>query len=361
MQYSAQTNFSHKAAEKNGVLLVNLGSPDRPDTDAVRRYLAEFLWDPRVVEVARPLWWLILHGIILRFRPARSARKYATIWQEGGSPLTIITRNQALALQKVLQANPVSEGGPETVVDCAMRYGNPSIASVLTRMLNEGVTRLLVLPLYPQYSATTTGAVFDRVADVLKQQRRIPELRFITHYHDSPEYIEACAAHIQKVRDEEGKAGMLLFSYHGIPQRYLHAGDPYHCECHKTSRLIAEQMGLTAGEWMTTFQSRFGREPWLQPYTDKTLKRLAAEGVESVQVFCPGFAADCLETLEEIDEENREIYLEAGGKRFTYIPALNTEPLHIRVLDTIVRANLAGWQRWRQPNEAAFLTLGGSG
>lgn len=304
----------------------------------------------------RPLWWLILHGIILRIRPSRSARKYASIWQAQGSPLTSITADQTLALAKRFSVHPPYAEGPELVIDFAMRYGNPSIESVISRMMAQGVTRLLVLPLYPQYSATTTGSVFDRVADVLKRFRRVPELRFLTHYHDHPEYILACAEQIRSNFQQDGIPDKLILSYHGIPERYFRAGDPYFCECHKTSRLIAEQLGLEDHQWMTTFQSRFGREPWLQPYTDETLRSLAQQG-SSVSVFCPGFAADCLETLEEIDEENREIFLEAGGKRFSYIPALNAESTHLRALETLIRNNLAPWGLTRQPNEKRYEAL----
>ncbi|MBK8971632.1 MAG: ferrochelatase [Hahellaceae bacterium] len=353
MQYTGQTSYSHSTPEKNGVLLINLGSPDNPDTASVRRYLAEFLWDPRIVEVPRLLWWLVLHGIILRFRPARSARKYASIWQEHGSPLTQITADQTRALGKLVKANPLGPNSPELVVEYAMRYGNPSIEHVITRMLEDGVSRLLIVPLYPQYSATTTASVFDRVVDVLKKFRRLPELRFLTHYHDHPDYIDACADRIRESFKHDGKPDTLLFSYHGIPERYFKAGDPYFCECHKTSRLIAEKLALPEGTWKTTFQSRFGREPWLQPYTDETLKNLGKQ-VEAVSVFCPGFAADCLETLEEIDDENREIFLEAGGKRFVYIPALNTESAHIRALDALIRRNLTGWDTLRQASAEQF-------
>ena len=354
MQYTSQPDFSHASAARNGVLLVNLGSPDAPDPASVRRYLAEFLWDPRVVEMARPLWWLILHGIILRLRPARSARKYAAIWLDSGSPLTSITRSQTIALEKLLRRDPLGEEAPETLVEFAMRYGNPSIETVLHRLLDAGVTRLVVLPLYPQYSGTTTGAVFDKVAEVLKRRRWVPDLRFISQYHDHPDYIDACAEHILRAQEEHGEAERMLFSYHGIPERYFRAGDPYFCECQKTSRLIAERLGLPADRWLTTFQSRFGREPWLQPYTDQTLRQLARDGVGSVQVFCPGFAADCLETLEEIDEENREIFLEAGGRRFTYIPALNADPQHVRALDTIIRQGMQGWTQQRRPDEGTY-------
>lgn len=337
--YKGQAGFSHDTALKVGVLLTNLGTPDAPTTPALRRYLAEFLWDPRVVEVPRPLWWLILHGIILRVRPRKSAQAYASVWTEQGSPLLLHTRDQAQALSERLK----SEFGDAIVVDYAMRYGNPGIAEALERLQQQGVDRLLVLPLYPQYSAATSGSTFDAVAADLTGRRWLPGLRFISHYHDFPPYIEAMARHIETHWQAHGRQQKLVLSYHGVPLRYLHQGDPYHCECHKTSRLLAERLGLEKDQYMTTFQSRFGREEWLQPYTDETLKALPGKGVSSVDVFCPGFSADCLETLEEIAEENREYFIEAGGDGFAYIPALNATPGHIDALEALVRSNLQGW------------------
>ncbi len=341
MKYSNSDNFSHATPAKVGILITNLGTPDAPTPKALRRYLGEFLADPRVVEMPRWLWRIILHGIILRIRPRRSAKAYASVWQEGGSPLMIHTKAQADALSSAFK----EEYGESVVVDFAMRYGSPSIASVAERLLKSGCRRLIVLPLYPQYSATTTGSTFDALADWLKKRRWLPDLRFISHYHDHPAYIQALANQVKQHWQKYGRAEKLIFSYHGIPKRYLINGDPYHCECYKTSRLLAEQLGLSEGSYLTSFQSRFGREEWLKPYTDMTLKQLARENVKSVQVLCPGFSSDCLETIEEIDEENRGYFLEAGGERFEYIPALNASESHIQALSQIIKNELSHWQQ----------------
>lgn len=339
MAFRGVDDFTHDQAESTGVLITNLGTPDAPTTAALRRYLKEFLWDPRVVEVPRPLWWLILNGIILNVRPRRSARAYREVWTEQGSPLLLHTRDQAQRLQERLSAR----FGPRVQVEFAMRYGNPSISSVIDRMQRAGVRRLLVLPLYPQYSGATTASTFDAVAADFRRRRWLPELRMINHYHDFPPYIEALAASVQRHWQVHGRAERLILSYHGVPKRYLLQGDPYFCECHKTSRLLAERLGLQEGEWLTTFQSRFGREEWLRPYTDETLQALPGQGVKSVQVLCPGFAADCLETLEEIGQENRDYFLAAGGERYQYIAALNADPLHIDALEALVLEHLHGW------------------
>jgi len=341
MQFRSPEHFTHEQPERLGVLLTNLGTPDAPTTRALRRYLAEFLRDPRVVEVPRPLWWLILHGIILRFRPRRSAAAYRKVWTEEGSPLLIHARAQ----QKALQERLSGRYGQDIQVELAMRYGQPSIAGALERLQQNGVRRLLVLPLYPQYSASTAASTFDALAADFTRRRWLPDLRFISHYPDYPPYIEAMARQIETHWAREGRGGRLILSYHGVPRRYLDAGDPYHCECHKTSRLLAQRLGLADADYQTCFQSRFGREEWLRPYTDETLKGLPGKGVKSVDVFCPGFSADCLETLEEIDEENRGYFLEAGGEQFRYIPALNAEPHHITALEQLIVDNLAGWPR----------------
>ena len=338
-RYTAVSEFQHDQAECSGILLTNLGTPTAPTASAIRRYLAEFLWDPRVVEQPRWLWWLVLHGIILRFRPKRVAKAYAEIWTDNGSPLLVISRQQAEQLQTALVplfAGPVK-------VALAMRYGEPSIAAGLKALREAGARRILVLPLYPQYSATTTASTLDAVSQELQQWRWIPELRFVNHYHDHPAYIRALVDSIQAAWQTTGRPDKLLFSFHGLPQRYLNAGDPYFCECHKTARLVAEQLQLDATLWETTFQSRFGPEPWLQPYTDHTLENLAKQGTQHVQVICPGFAADCLETLEEINLQNRAIFLTAGGKTFHYIPALNTEPGHIQLIADVIQQHASDW------------------
>jgi ferrochelatase len=339
MKYHGYPDFKHNQHCRVGVLLTNLGTPEAPTAKALRPYLKQFLWDPRVVEVPRPLWWLILNGIILRVRPKRSAAAYAEVWTDEGSPLLTHSLNQAKALQSAL----AESYGDQVIVDVAMRYGKPSIASVIDKMLSAGVRKLIVLPLYPQYSAATTGSTFDAIADEFKQRRWLPDFRFVSHYHDHSGFIHAITNRIKAHWAEHGRTDKLLFSYHGMPQKYLENGDPYHCECHKTTRLIAEQLGLAPSEYLTTFQSRFGRDPWLQPYTDETLKALPQQGVKSVQIICPGFSSDCLETIEEIGGENCEYFLEAGGERYEYIPCLNAEPDHIELMRTLIEEQAKDW------------------
>jgi len=342
----AAKDFSHRGGDCTGVLLTNLGTPDAPTPSALRRYLKQFLWDPRVVELPRPLWWLILNGIILNIRPRRSAHAYSQVWTDQGSPLLLYTRAQAQALAERFADG---EGAP-VIVEFAMRYGNPSIEAVLQRMQEQGVRRLLVLPLYPQYSAATTASTFDALADDFTRRRWLPDLRFVSHYHDFPPYIEAMASSIERYWQQHGRPQRLLLSYHGVPERYLHAGDPYYCECRATSRLLSARLGVDERFCLTTFQSRFGREEWLKPYTDETLKALPAEGVRSVHVYCPGFASDCLETIEEIGVENRDYFLQAGGERFGYIPALNDQVEHIDALEQLVRTQISDWLS-REPEE----------
>lgn len=339
MNYQGSPDFTHQQADKIGVLITNLGTPDAPTPKALHKYLKEFLGDPRVVEVPRLIWWFALNGVILRIRPRRSARSYAKVFTEEGSPLLFHTRHQAHALQQHFAAH----GHDNLLVDFAMRYGSPSMPDVLESMFRRGVRKLLVLPLYPQYSGSTAASTFDAISADFTKRRWIPDLRFVSHYHDYAPFIAAAAKRIEAHWAEHGRADKLLFSYHGIPLRYLHAGDPYHCECYKTSRLIAEKLGLNESEYITTFQSRFGREEWLKPYTDATLKAFPAQGVKSVQVFCPGFSADCLETIEEIAEENKEYFAHAGGERYEYITALNDRPEHIEALASLVLENVRGW------------------
>ena len=339
MKYQNSSSFTHKQHDRIGVLITNLGTPDAPKKTELKRYLKEFLSDPRVVEVPRLIWWMILNLVILNIRPRRSAKAYSTVWTERGSPLMFHTQDQAQALRTKLQA----QYGEGLVLDFAMRYGSPSVDSTISKMLDQGVKKLLVLPLYPQYCASTTASTFDAVAASLAKKRLIPELRFINHYHDFPAYIQAVADKIRTHWQTQGRADKLIFTYHGIPKRYLLNGDPYFCECHKTSRLLAENLGLKESEYLVSFQSRFGREEWLQPYTDKTLMALPTEGVKSVQLVCPGFSADCLETIEEIGIENRDYFLEAGGERYEYISALNADPGHIEMLDKLLQQHLQGW------------------
>jgi protoporphyrin/coproporphyrin ferrochelatase len=348
MRFIDTTNFDHSRGDKTGVLISNLGTPTAPSKKAVRSYLKEFLWDPRVVEIPRPLWWLILNGIILNTRPARSAAAYQKIWMDNGSPLQVHTAAQAEALKVRLKES----WGDGIVVDYAMRYGEPSIDSVIQNMLDQGVTRLLVLPLYPQHSCATTSSTFDAVIANLGRRRWIPDLRFVSSYHDDPGYIRALADSIREFRKQHGDSEKLVFSYHGEPKRYLDRGDPYHCQCLKTSRLVAEALGLEEEDYLSTFQSRFGKAEWLQPYTDATLKTLATGSTSSVQVICPGFSADCLETLEEIAMENRDVFLQAGGATYQYIPCLNSSENHITALAELATRHLSGWEKAPEDVEA---------
>ncbi len=339
MKYINFPTYPHSSAARIGVLMTNLGTPSAPTAQALRPYLKQFLSDPRVVEFPRLLWKLILHLVILRIRPRRSAQAYAKVWSDQGSPLAVYTKAQCEALSRELK----TRFGEELVIDWAMRYGEPAIGDKIQSMLEQGVQKLLVLPLYPQYSGSTTGSTFDAVAADFTQRRWLPELRFISNYHDNEHYIAALSASIEAHWASHGRQQKLIFSYHGVPLRYLHNGDPYHCMCHKTTRLVATKLGLSEDDYLTCFQSRFGREPWLEPYTDKTLIALAKRGLTSVSVICPGFSADCLETLEEIDQENRDYFLANGGNDFHYIPALNASKAHIAALTEICARNLHDW------------------
>ena len=340
MKYIGEPDYQHGSESKLGILLVNLGTPDDTSVPAVRRYLKQFLSDPRVVEVARPLWWLILNGIILRIRPSRTAKAYETVWdKETGSPLLSIGKKQASAIQQ-----EVSNYFTDTPhVALAMRYGNPSVESALQEFRATNVRRLLVVPLYPQYSGSTVASVFDDVTASLKKIRWIPETRFINQYFDDPNYIEALAESVKESWQSNGQAQRLVMSFHGIPQRYRTSGDPYFCQCQATARLLAEKLSLASDQYQVVFQSRFGREPWLQPYCDKTLEALPSQGVKSVDLICPGFSADCLETIEEINVENREIFMEAGGSKFHYIEALNDRSTHINSLCQLIQKHTMGW------------------
>ncbi|MGJ7496005.1 ferrochelatase [Variovorax sp. RT4R15] len=326
------------ADERVAVLWCNLGSPDEPTARAVRPYLSQFLHDHRVVEIPRAIWCLVLHGIILRTRPAQSAAKYASVWLPEGSPLKVWTHRQA-----VLLAGWLGERGHRVIVRDAMRYASPSIASQLDALKAEGVTRVLVLQAYPQYSATTTASVIDAVNDWTRKLRRLPELRFVNQYHDEPLYIEALAQSVLAHWQHHGKPDQLVMSFHGIPARNIQLGDPYQTQCLETARLLAERLQLSPDQHRVTFQSRFGRATWLEPYTEPTLRLLGAGGTGRVDVICPGFPADCLETLEEIAMEGRDAFLQAGGKEFHYIPALNDSPAWITALCAVAERNLAGW------------------
>jgi protoporphyrin/coproporphyrin ferrochelatase len=337
-QPSGSAPYRHGQAAKTAVLLVNLGTPDAPTTASVRRYLAEFLSDPRVVEIPPLVWKIILHGVILRIRPAKSAAKYASVWMPEGSPLMVWTAKQAHLMQQAFKAL-----APDVVVAYAMRYGQPSIASTLDSLRAQGVDRILILPMYPQYSAATTGSVNDEVARWLLKQRWQPSVRMMAHYHDHPAYIDALAQRVRTHWAEHGRSDSLVLSFHGMPARTLQLGDPYHCQCLKTARLLRETLGLTEQQVRATFQSRFGKAKWLEPYTEPTLVAMAQAGVQRVTVMCPGFVADCLETLEEIDMEAREAFLSAGGQAFHYIPALNDSEPWIAAMVTVAQAHLGGW------------------
>jgi len=336
-RYKGQEGFRHDAPDTTGVLIVNLGTPDAPDRRSVRRYLKQFLSDPRVVEIPRLLWWLILNLVILNIRPSRSARAYREIWTENGSPLLDISTKQAEGIRRRLK----SSHGDAIAVALGMRYGRPSIAEALDELAATAPRDLVVLPMYPQYSGSTTGSVFDEVADCLKKWRWVPGLRFIGAYHDQPAYISALAESVRRHRDEHGSGDHLLMSFHGVPRRYLLAGDPYHCHCLKTGRLLAESLGLSDDQWSLAFQSRFGREEWLRPYCDEVLSELPARGVRNLDVICPGFAADCLETLEEVDMQYRKQFTDAGGDRFSYILCLNDGAEHLRFLSELIADQVA--------------------
>ncbi|WP_398498500.1 ferrochelatase [Variovorax sp.] len=326
------------APRSTAVLWCNLGSPDAPTASAVRSYLADFLGDPRVVEIPRLLWLPILHGIILRVRPAKSAAKYASIWLPEGSPLKVWSERQAQRLGDTL-----GRRGHRVAVRDAMRYANPSIGARLDALQAEGVERVLVLQGYPQYSATTTASVIDAVNDWSRAQRSVPEFRFVNQFHDDPGYIEALARRIEAHWRDQGRGEVLLLSFHGIPARNIELGDPYQSQCLETARLLAARLGLAPAQYRVTFQSRFGKAKWLEPYTEPTLRELGAAGVKRVDVACPGFPADCLETLEEIAMEGREAFLHAGGQQFSYIPCLNDAPAWIDALADIAERHLAGW------------------
>ena len=339
--YQSTPAFEHGAAESIGILLVNLGTPAAATTPAVRRFLKQFLSDPRVIEYPRWLWWLILNGIILRIRPSRSAEAYRKIWTDDGSPLMLFSREIAAGMQKTF-----GERMPGSVnVELAMSYGEPSVDAAIDRLLAKGARRLAVLPMYPQYSGTTTASVIDAVARKLNRLRWVPETRFINQYHDEPGYIAALAASVREFWKENGRGSKLMFSFHGVPRQTLLDGDPYHCQCQKTARLVAESLELGDDEWLLTFQSRVGREEWLKPYTDETVTKLGEQGLSRLDVICPGFSTDCLETLEEIAMQNAEFFTEAGGGSLHYVPALNAREDHVRFLSDLVEKHLCGWPR----------------
>ena len=331
---------------KTAILLVNLGTPDEPTAPAVRRYLKEFLSDRRVVEIPRIAWWPILHGIILPIRSGKSAAKYASIWGKAGSPLRTWTETQAKLLRGLMGSR-----GSDVVVAWAMRYGNPSIASVLDGLRADGVGRILVLPMYPQYSAATTASTFDAIAAWSARQRHLPEFRFVNDFHDDPGYIDALAARITDARMKDGTAAdpeaPLLMSFHGIPVRSVKLGDPYQTQCLATAKLLAEKLGLPEGRWRATFQSRFGKAEWLKPYTVDALHEFGRKKTANLSICCPGFPADCLETLEEIAMEGKQEFLREGGGAYHVVPCLDDHPAWIAALAGIAERHLSGWSAAR--------------
>jgi ferrochelatase len=333
-----QQNSSTEASKKFGILMVNLGTPEAPTPKAVRTYLKEFLSDVRVVDAPRIIWWFVLR-IILLIRPKPVSEAYASVWTEDGSPLLAISKKQTAALQQKLQLDT----GNDIPVELGMTYGNPSILSASMALRAKGVERILILPMYPQFSSSTTAAIYDKLSELLKQCPHLPEMRWIRDFHDHPGYINALAQSIKKQWQNSGQSEKLLMSFHGVPERYTLKGDPYEHQCRKTADLLAAKLELRPEQWQCCFQSRFGREEWVKPYTDFTLKQWGKDGIKSVDVICPAFSADCLETLEEIQVENKEYFVETGGEIFNYIPALNDNPDHIELLSELVQQHTQGW------------------
>ena len=338
MKYKSNENYNHGDKRNIGVLLVNLGTPDAPTTRDVRKYLKEFLSDPRIVEIPKIIWWLILNLIILNIRPRKSKKLYEKIWLEDGSPLLVNSK-------KIIEKIKMSEDSYQKnlIIDLAMRYGNPSIKKALENFKKKNVNKISVIPMFPQYSAATTASIFDKISAELTTWRNLPDIRFLSSYHDDKNYIDACVNRIKTYWEKKGKSNQLIFSFHGLPQINLFKGDPYHCYCQKTARLIAEKLNISKNEYSVTFQSRFGTQKWLQPYTDDIIENLAKSRVESIDVFCPGFLCDCLETLEEINMQSRELFFSSGGKSFNYIPALNDSDYNIKAMTEIIKNELNGW------------------
>ena len=339
MAYQTEPAFTHGTPVKTGILLINLGTPDAPTAQAVRPYLKEFLSDPRVIEIPMAMWWPILNGVVLNTRPKKSAAKYASVWLPEGSPLRVHTERQTVLLQGFLGERTKAP----FAVDYAMRYGNPSIPSVLRKLKEQNCRRILIVPMYPQYAASSTATAFDVVFSELQQMRNAPALRTIASFHDHTGYIKALANNINEYWMKNGRPEKLVMSFHGLPRYTLDKGDPYHCECHKTGRLLAQQLGLQPDQYFLSFQSRFGKAEWLQPYTTATLKKLGKQKTKRVDVVCPGFVADCLETLEDIAMEGKEDFQHAGGGEYHYIPCLNERNDWMHALTDLVMDNLQGW------------------
>ncbi|WP_426359933.1 ferrochelatase [Pseudocolwellia sp. HL-MZ19] len=335
-RFLGRTKELHNKKAKVGVLITNLGTPEAPTAAGLRTFLREFLSDPRVVEIPRIVWMIILHGIILRIRPKKSAALYKTVWTDEGSPLMVISKQQEVKITQSL----AEKYGDDVTVSLAMRYGEPSIEKALNDFQESGINDIVILPLYPQYSGPTTASTFDAVVKTIQKWRWIPSLRFISGYHDNPKYIKALAHSVTKHIEQHGKPGKLVLSYHGMPKLFLEQGDPYYCFCSMTTRLLAEYLGLAKEDFEMTFQSRFGKAEWLKPYTDVTLEKLAQDGHKHIAIISPAFSADCLETLEELEHENRAVFMEAGGETYHYIPALNDDDLHIEALVDVISASI---------------------
>ena len=340
-----EPDFKHENPEKTGVLLVNLGTPEHPSPSSLRRYLKEFLSDPRVVEIPSLVWWPILNFIILTIRPKKSAEKYASVWTSEGSPLRVHSEKLLERLKQNLKIQNIN-----VEIALAMRYGNPNIADSIDELRKKNVNKLLILPLYPQYSASTTATVFDKVFEKLIKLRNPPAIRTVKSFHDDESYISSISKQIMQFWEKTPKPDMLLFSFHGIPVRSLYKGDPYHCHCLKTARLVAENIGLRDCDWKVSFQSRFGKAEWLKPYTTQIIQNLPKKGVRSLHVICPGFVSDCLETLEEIAMDAKEDFIDAGGSKFMYIPCVNESSLGVEMMTDILIKGLEGWptEPWTQ-------------
>jgi len=347
--FHPESKYEHGQPPRIGIILANLGTPDAPNAKALRKYLGQFLMDRRVVEIPRWIWCWILHFIILVFRPSASAKKYQQVWTKQGSPLLVNSTNQALLLKKQL----VKDFKEPIEVALGMSYGNPSMKSAVDELRKKNCTKIILLPLYPQYAASSTASAMDSLWRILLKTRNVPAIRTIRNYHDHPAYINALKTSVLDFWKKNGKPSILVMSFHGIPKRSLLQGDPYHCECHKTGRLLAEALNLKSTEYQVCFQSRFGKAEWLKPYFVDVIKNLGNKREENIHVICPGFSSDCLETLEEINIEGKAIFKEHGGKKYQYIPALNDSPIWINAMSEILSAHLNGWvnESWSKTNE----------
>ena len=338
MKYEGEKNYKHGKKERIGILITNLGTPDKPNKEALKTYLKEFLSDHRVIEIPRLIWQAILRLIILNLRPQKSAKLYKSIWKKEGGPLLLMLQKQKKGIQKTLR-----KSSKNLEIEIGMRYGNPSIKLGLENLRSKRCRKILILPLYPQYCAATTGSTFDKVTEILRKWRWIPEIRFVNNYFEESMYIECLVKSIKESWKKDGKTQKLIFSYHGVPKKYLLKGDPYYCFCQKTTRLVAERMKLKKKDYITTFQSKFGPGEWLQPYTDKTLEELPKKGIKKIHILSPGFSSDCLETLEELEVQNKENFLSSGGERYNYIKCLNDDPQHLKMLGFLILNHIKGW------------------